>query len=187
VAAKNYYAVLGVGRDADDTALKTAYRKLARMYHPDRNPGDKTAEERFKEINEAYAVLSDAEKRAHYDRFGTVPGGGGVRRAGRFEDLFEASSARPSVAVGPARGETSAGLEISWEAARAGGKLRSQLGRADVPPGPAAGTPARLRGLRGPGRSSSPGLLAMAALPRCAARPDQRPGTAAQGSRAANF
>ena len=92
VAAKNYYAVLGVGRDADDTALKTAYRKLARMYHPDRNPGDKTAEERFKEINEAYTVLSDAEKRAHYDRFGTVPGGGGGADVGFgtiFEDLFE--------------------------------------------------------------------------------------------------
>jgi molecular chaperone DnaJ len=92
VAGKNYYAVLGVGRDADDTALKTAYRKLARQYHPDRNPGDKVAEERFKEINEAYSILSDPDKRAHYDRFGTAPAGATGPDVGFgtiFEDLFE--------------------------------------------------------------------------------------------------
>jgi molecular chaperone DnaJ len=92
VAAKDYYAILGVPRDADDSALKKSYRHLARIHHPDRNPGDKTAEERFKEISEAYAVLSDPEKRAHYDRFGTVPGMGGMGEAGFgsiFEDLFE--------------------------------------------------------------------------------------------------
>jgi molecular chaperone DnaJ len=92
VAAKDYYAILGVPRDADDSALKKSYRHLARTYHPDRNPGDKSAEERFKEISEAYAVLSDPEKRAHYDRFGTVPGAGGMGEAGFgsiFEDLFE--------------------------------------------------------------------------------------------------
>jgi len=71
-ATKNYYTVLGVPRDADDTILKTAYRKLARLYHPDKNPGDKASEERFKEVTEAYGILSDPDKRAHYDRFGTA-------------------------------------------------------------------------------------------------------------------
>lgn len=67
---KDYYKTLGVSRDADEKEIKSAYRKLARKYHPDVNKGDKNAEERFKEINEAYQVLSDPEKRAKYDRFG---------------------------------------------------------------------------------------------------------------------
>jgi curved DNA-binding protein len=68
--AKDYYAILGVAKDADTDAIKKAYRKLALKYHPDKNPGDKQAEERFKEITEAYAVLSDADKRRQYDQFG---------------------------------------------------------------------------------------------------------------------
>ncbi|HEU5192546.1 MAG TPA: molecular chaperone DnaJ [Methylomirabilota bacterium] len=92
-SVKNYYTVLGVPRDADDTILKTAYRKLARLYHPDKNPGDKAAEERFKEVTEAYGILSDPDKRAHYDRFGTAPtSGAGPADQGFgtiFEDLFE--------------------------------------------------------------------------------------------------
>ncbi len=67
---KDYYKVLGVGRDASAEDIKKAYRKLALKYHPDRNPGDKTAEDKFKEVNEANQVLSDPEKRAHYDRLG---------------------------------------------------------------------------------------------------------------------
>ncbi|UYN92643.1 MAG: J domain-containing protein [Anaerolineales bacterium] len=67
---KDYYKVLGVGRDASADDIKKAYRKLALKYHPDRNPGDKTAEDKFKEVNEANQVLSDPEKRAHYDRLG---------------------------------------------------------------------------------------------------------------------
>lgn len=67
---KDYYEVLGVGRDADEQELKSAYRKLALQYHPDRNPNNKEAEERFKEAAEAYSVLSDPQKRAAYDRFG---------------------------------------------------------------------------------------------------------------------
>ena len=67
---RDYYLVLGVDRNASDAELKKAYRKLALQFHPDHSPGDRQAEERFKELNEAYAVLSDADKRAAYDRFG---------------------------------------------------------------------------------------------------------------------
>jgi curved DNA-binding protein len=68
---KDYYQTLGVNRDADEKEIKRAYRKLARQHHPDVNPGDKKAEERFKEINEAYEVLSDPEKRSKYDQLGS--------------------------------------------------------------------------------------------------------------------
>ncbi len=67
---KDYYKILGVSKDADDKAIKRAYRQLARQYHPDKNPGDKKAEETFKEINEAYEVLGDADNRSKYDRLG---------------------------------------------------------------------------------------------------------------------
>jgi curved DNA-binding protein len=67
---KDYYKILGVSKDADDKAIKRAYRQLARQYHPDKNPGDKKSEETFKEINEAYEVLGDAGNRSKYDRLG---------------------------------------------------------------------------------------------------------------------
>lgn len=70
MAGKDYYKILGVKREASDQEIKKAYRRLARKHHPDVNPGDKTAEARFKEINEAYEVLSDSEKRRKYDQFG---------------------------------------------------------------------------------------------------------------------
>lgn len=70
VKFRDYYEVLGVARTATEDEIKKAYRKLARKHHPDVNPGDKTAEEKFKEINEAYAVLSDPEKRKRYDQLG---------------------------------------------------------------------------------------------------------------------
>jgi molecular chaperone DnaJ len=89
-----YYETLGVTPQASEAELKKAFRTLAMQYHPDRNQGDKQAEERFKEINEAYAVLSDPDKRAHYDRFGTAPGTGSSSGfdggfGSLFEDIFE--------------------------------------------------------------------------------------------------
>ncbi|MDE3148590.1 MAG: molecular chaperone DnaJ [Acidobacteriota bacterium] len=94
----DYYEVLGVSRDASDQELKSAYRKQALKFHPDRNPGDHTAEEKFKQASEAYQVLSDADKRAAYDRyghaglggqgFGTGPFGGGIDIGDIFGDLF---------------------------------------------------------------------------------------------------
>jgi curved DNA-binding protein len=68
---KDYYQTLGIGRDAKPDDIRKAYRKLAMQYHPDRNPGDKASEDRFKEINEAYQVLNDPQKRSHYDRLGS--------------------------------------------------------------------------------------------------------------------
>ena len=91
---RDYYEVLGVGRQADEGELKQAYRKLALQYHPDRNPDDEVAEEKFKEASEAYAVLSDPEKRGQYDRFGheaVGAGGPGGFQGGDFAafgDLF---------------------------------------------------------------------------------------------------
>lgn len=93
MAKRDYYEVLGVSRDADAAAIKKAYRKLAIKYHPDKNPDDKTAEEKFKEAAEAYEVLSDADKRARYDRFGHAgvsgQGGGGFSGGMTMEDIFQ--------------------------------------------------------------------------------------------------
>jgi len=97
MAKRDYYEVLGVAKNASDEDLKKAYRKLAMKYHPDRNPGDAAAEEKFKEAKEAYEMLSDAEKRGAYDRFGHAgvdPNSGGFGGngqgfgAGGFADAF---------------------------------------------------------------------------------------------------
>ncbi len=93
---RDYYEVLGVSKNASDDEIKKAYRSLAKKYHPDMNPGDKEAEEKFKEVNQAYAVLSDAEKKARYDQFGPEAaegnyGGGGYgdfSGFGGFGDIF---------------------------------------------------------------------------------------------------
>ena len=120
MAKKDFYEVLGVKKEATDAEIKSAFRKLAIKYHPDKNQGDKEAEEKFKEINEAYQVLSDPDKRANYDRFGTADfnnmGGSQAYDFSDFGDLGDifgqffgggggfssASSARRS---GPTRGE----------------------------------------------------------------------------------
>jgi molecular chaperone DnaJ len=88
---KDYYDILGVSRDASDAEIKKAFRKLAMECHPDRNPGEKKAEEKFKEVNEAYSCLSNPEKRDNYDRFGTPEGvGTGFGPfGGGFGDIFE--------------------------------------------------------------------------------------------------
>jgi len=90
---RDYYEVLGVDRSADVTVIKTAYRKLALQYHPDRNPDDPAAEERFKEASEAYSVLSDTDKRARYDQFGHAGVNGGPAGAQGFTDLNDIFSA----------------------------------------------------------------------------------------------
>src|SRR5215470_2287409 len=86
--ARDYYDILGVKRDASEEEIKKAYRKLARQYHPDRNPGDKQAEAKFKEVQDAYDVLSDKTKRSQYDRFGTVGDGGFGGRGGPRGQTF---------------------------------------------------------------------------------------------------
>ena len=95
---RDYYEVLGLQKGACDNDIKNAFRKMAMKYHPDKNPGDKVAEEKFKEINEAYAVLSDPEKKEKYDRFGHAGvdpnsgfggGAGGFGGFGGFEDIFD--------------------------------------------------------------------------------------------------
>src|SRR5450432_3703006 len=77
VTKADYYEILGISREASDQEIKTAYRKLAMQHHPDRNPDNPAAEDKFKEASEAYQVLSDAQKRAGYDRFGHAAAGGG--------------------------------------------------------------------------------------------------------------
>src|SRR5437016_2643425 len=99
MAKRDYYDVLGVARGASDADLKAAFRKLAMKYHPDRNPGDQDCEHQFKEINEAYDVLKDANKRAAYDRFGHAAfehgmgagagAGFGADFASTFADIFD--------------------------------------------------------------------------------------------------
>ncbi len=96
MSKRDYYEILGVARDASDTEVKKAYRRVAMKFHPDRNPGDKTAEDKFKEANEAYEVLSDNQKRGAYDQFGhaavdgSAGGGAGGFGAGgaNFSDIF---------------------------------------------------------------------------------------------------
>ena len=118
---RDYYEVLGVDRNADEAALKKAYRVLAKKYHPDTNPGDAEAEKKFKEASEAYAVLSDPEKRRQYDQFGhaAFEGGAGGGGFGGFDfssaafgdifgdifgDFFGGGSRRGRASNAPAKG-----------------------------------------------------------------------------------
>src|SRR5690606_19493830 len=90
--SKDFYKVLGVPKDASDADIKKAYRKLAKDHHPDRNPGDTASEQKFKDVGEAYAVLSDSEQRKQYDAIRAMGGGArfqaGSRGDAGFEDMF---------------------------------------------------------------------------------------------------
>jgi molecular chaperone DnaJ len=135
MAKRDYYEVLGVGNGASDGELKASFRKLAMKYHPDRNPGDTECEHRFKEINEAYEILKDPDKRAAYDRFGhaAFQNGMGAGPAGGFgaefattfsdifDDLFGMGGGRRGRGSGRERGaDLRYNMEISLEAAFTG-------------------------------------------------------------------
>ena len=130
MARDDFYDTLGVSRDADDGEIKKAYRKLAMKHHPDRNPGDVVAEQSFKDVNEAYEVLKDGEKRAAYDRFGHAafeqgggPGGFGGGFASGFADIFEEMFAGGGRAGGQAAGKGADlrfNMEVSLEDAYQG-------------------------------------------------------------------
>ena len=122
---RDYYEVLGVPKDADDAALKKAYRVLAKKYHPDANPGDKEAEAKFKEASEAYSVLSDPEKRRQYDQFGHAAFDGGAGGAEALAALISAAqtwaifsaifSAISSAAAGAGGAATGPCAERIWD------------------------------------------------------------------------
>ncbi|MCH5182714.1 MAG: molecular chaperone DnaJ [Oscillospiraceae bacterium] len=148
---RDCYEVLGLQKGASDSEIKKAFYKLAKQYHPDANPGDKAAEERFKEVNEAYSVLSDSEKRARYDQFGwagldpSAGGGGfggfseGFDMGDIFGDLFGGifgggGGARRN-ANGPRRGEdVSVRLTLTFEEAAFGCKKEINYARVDACP-----------------------------------------------------
>ena len=119
MSRRDYYEVLGVERGATQEAVKKAYRQLAMKYHPDRNPGDKEAEDRFKEVAEAYEVLHDPEKRAGYDRYGHA--GASPFGAGAGAGDFAGSSRK----AGAAAGRASAAATRS----RSGSRSRSRRSR----------------------------------------------------------
>ena len=140
MSKRDYYEILEVTRTATDQEIKSSYRKLALKYHPDRNPGDKKAEERFKEAAEAYAILSDADKRARYDRFGHAGVGSAAQgfdpsQFTGFEDIFSGlgdifgfGGGRPR--SGPQRGaDLRYDLEIKFEQAAKGTETSIQIPR----------------------------------------------------------
>jgi len=130
MAKQDFYDILGVAKSADADTLKRAYRKLAMQYHPDRNPGDKSAEHKFKDISEAYDVLKDDQKRAAYDRFGHAAFENGSRGPGDFaggfsggfadifEEMFGAMGGARRAQSGPSRGnDLRYNIEVSLEEA----------------------------------------------------------------------
>jgi molecular chaperone DnaJ len=174
VSKRDYYEVLGIGRTATDVEIKSAYRKQAMKFHPDKNPGDHGAEEKFKEAAEAYAILADAEKRSLYDRFGhagvrSAPGGGAgfdpsvfqefgdfadiLGNMFGFGDLFGGGGRRRG---GPQRGaDLRYDLEISFEESARGAETTVQIPRQEncdtchgsgSAPGSSAGTCPQCKG-----------------------------------------
>src|SRR5437879_6997941 len=145
MAKQDFYAVLGVAKSADAEELKRAYRKLAMQYHPDRNAGDKTAEQKFKDISEAYDVLKDDQKRAAYDRFGHAAFENGSRGPGDFaggfsggfadifEEMFGAMGGGRRTQAGPSRGsDLRYNLEVTLEDAFRGKQDRKSVVRERV-------------------------------------------------------
>lgn len=171
--AKDYYSVLGVERTADAATIKKAYRKLAQKYHPDKNPNDKHAEDQFKQLTEAYAVLSDTEKRRQYDQFGDA----GFHQRFSQEDIFrnvnmgdifgnfggedlfsQLFGGRPRTRRAPARGQDySMQISIPFRLAIQGGERRVDYRSDDkieqikvrIPPGIEKGAKLRIAGKGG--------------------------------------
>ncbi len=144
---RDFYEVLGVSKTASDDEIKKAYRKKAKEYHPDLHPGDKEAEAKFKEVNEAYEVLSDADKKARYDQFGMAgvdpnfnPGGFGGGFGGGFDgmdlgDLFGGGGGARRQANGPQKGESlRVALTLTFEEAAFGCEKEISLSRSDSCP-----------------------------------------------------
>lgn len=141
MASRDLYEILGVDRRASQEEIKQAYRRLAREMHPDVRRDDPHATDRFKEVNEAYAVLSDPAKRSQYDRFGRVDLGTGPfdSRASPFDDLFEMFfGARPAARAGPQGPERGADLrydlEVTLEEVAAGSERRVEVSRLETCP-----------------------------------------------------
>ncbi len=183
--SKDFYKVLGVPKDASDADIKKAYRKLAKDHHPDRNPGDTASEQKFKDVGEAYAVLSDSEQRKQYDAIRAMGGGArfqagsrgdagfedmfgsafgqGARGAGGFEDILSGlfGAGAGGFQRGPQKGaDLAAAAEVSFRDAAAGSlislTIEGRTVQARLPAGVTDGQRIRLRGKGRPSPNGGP-------------------------------